>query len=95
MNHTDTLEVLAICGHKTRPAELRRGLCDSCYRKLLAAGCPLPPKSRRWDNYDRLAEWARTLPGEVRAHLLRVLAAPPNRTGPTLPLRGDHCGSTR
>lgn len=66
--------VLAICGHTARRAELRRDLCDACYRKLSAAGCPLPPRGSRWDGYDRLAAWARSLPAETRARILTALA---------------------
>lgn len=66
--------VLATCGHQARPATLRRGMCDSCYRKLSAAGCPLPPRGSRWDDYDALAAWARGLPAETRARILAALA---------------------
>lgn len=66
--------VLATCGHHARPATLRRTLCDTCYRKLSAAGCPLPPRGSRWDDHDALAEWARRLPAETRARILAALA---------------------
>lgn len=65
--------VLATCGHYARPASLRRGLCDACYRKLRAEGCPLPPHGSRWDDYDVLAAWARALPESVRRRLLAAL----------------------
>jgi hypothetical protein len=65
--------VLATCGHLAPSGSLRRGLCDACYRKLRAEGCPLPPKGSRWDDYDGLAAWARALPDDVRRRLLAAL----------------------
>jgi len=65
--------VLALCGHTARRADLRRGLCRTCYRKLWEHDC-LPPRGSRWDGYDALAEWARALPAETRARILAALA---------------------
>jgi len=65
--------VLALCGHTARRADLRRGLCRTCYRKLWEHDC-LPSRGSRWDSYDALAEWARALPAETRARILAALA---------------------
>lgn len=83
--------VLADCGHEARPADLRRGMCVSCYRKLREAGCPLPPKRCRWDDYDPLARWAATLSPETRARILAALQAVSDQSEPPpVPLREDH-----
>lgn len=87
-----TEAVQADCGHRTRPIDLRRGLCVSCYRKLRGAGCPLPPKRGRWDDHDALAAWARSLPAEIRARILAALGANPAQSGPPPdPMGTDHC----
>lgn len=65
--------VLATCGHSVPSTETRRGLCRTCYRKLLDQGCPLPPRGSRWDDYDSLGAWARALPEDTRRRLLAAL----------------------
>jgi hypothetical protein len=82
--------VLASCGHRARPADIRRGMCLCCYRKLREAGCPLPPRASRWDDYDPLAAWVLTLDNATRARLLAALSRPES---PAAPLRTDHCAS--
>ncbi len=92
---TETEVVLADCGHTARLVDLRRGVCVSCYRKLREAGCPLPPKRHRWDDYDPLVAWAQSLPAETRARILAALRADPARSEPPPgPLREDHRVST-
>lgn len=76
--------VLASCGHRESRGEIRRTLCNGCYRKLRAAGCDLPPRSTRWDDHDALSAWARTLPDDTRRRLLAALLDAP---------RTDHRGS--
>lgn len=76
--------VLAVCGHSVPPTDTRRGLCRTCYKKLLAAGCELPPRGSRWDDYDVLAAWVLTLPDAVRARLLTALSPPVPVTVPAV-----------
>lgn len=65
------VQPLTLCGHGTRV--YARGLCRSCHRKLHGEGLPLPPRRSRWDNYDALTAWIRTLPDDVRARMLVAL----------------------
>lgn len=64
-----------LCGH-TPGASPRRGLCQRCYRKLLEAGLPMPPRLRPGPDPDRVdvvAAWVRTLSEDVRRRLSAAL----------------------
>lgn len=64
---------LALCGHAPGTSP-RRGLCQRCYRKLLEAGLPLPPRLAPGPApLDGLASWARSLPDDVRRRMLAAL----------------------
>lgn len=69
--HRLPLAARPICGHGTRV--YARGLCRSCHRKLSEHGLPLPPCRSRWDGYDGLAAWVRSLPDDVRRRLSAAL----------------------
>lgn len=62
-----------LCGH-TPGASPRRGLCQRCYRKLLEAGLPMPPRLRSGpDPADVIAAWVSTLSDDVRRRLSAAL----------------------
>jgi len=61
------------CSLCNRAPPFRRTLCRSCYRKLRACGCPLPPRGRPYQSR-RLFRRGIPTPDLLGARLVRWLA---------------------
>lgn len=64
---------LALCGHDLGTSP-RRGLCQRCYRKLVEAGCTLPPAGKPGpEATPALERWVRSLPDDTRRRIAALL----------------------